>query len=104
MYSFLGRRKIVSLNIGNAIKTVGHVTATNIVLPKEKTNMNSVLDYAVYFIPPGFVALSQMYKVRIERLKDSGKIPNIIEARQRQITFMAMAVLSLIIIVMVTQH
>jgi len=66
--------------------------------------MNNVLDYAVYFIPPGFVALSQMYKVRLERLKDSGKIPNIVEARQRQITFMTMAILSLIIIIIVTHN
>lgn len=63
--------------------------------------MTTFLEYIAYFIPPGFVALSEMYRVKFNRLKHSGKIPDIIVARQRHITFMVMAILSVVLMIMV---
>jgi len=62
--------------------------------------MNNVFEYTVYLIPPAFVALSEMYRVKLKKLKNSGKIPDLIVAKQRHVAFVIMAVLSLAIIIM----
>ena len=61
--------------------------------------MSNILDYAVYLIPPAFVVLSEMNRMKFNKLKSSGKIPDIMGAKQRHVTFIIMAVLSLAIII-----
>lgn len=62
--------------------------------------MNNVIEYTLYLIPPAFVALSERNRLRFNKLKGSGKIPDIMGAKQRHVTYMVMAALSLVIIIM----
>ncbi|QTE39329.1 hypothetical protein ACRQ5D_29295 [Mucilaginibacter sp. P25] len=60
--------------------------------------MESTLNYLAGFVSLTFMGLSAMYKFKLEKLQGTGKIPNIISARQRQIVFFVLAVLSALII------
>jgi len=60
--------------------------------------MESVLNYLVGFMSLTFVGLSAMYKLKFNKLQGTGRIPSIISARQRQIVFFVLAVLSALIV------
>jgi hypothetical protein len=60
--------------------------------------MESTLNYLVGCISLTFVGLSAMYKLKFNKLQGTGRIPSIISARQRQIVFLLLAVLSALII------
>ncbi|SEN47304.1 hypothetical protein SAMN05192574_103272 [Mucilaginibacter gossypiicola] len=60
--------------------------------------METNLNYLVGFISLTFMALSIMYKLKLNKLQGTGRIPSIISARQRQILFMMLSVLSALII------
>lgn len=60
--------------------------------------MESTLNYLAGFVSLTFMGLSAMYKFKLDKLQGTGKIPNIISARQRQIVFFMLAVLSALII------
>ncbi|MGF7072313.1 hypothetical protein [Mucilaginibacter sp. R-33] len=60
--------------------------------------MESTLNYLAGFVSLTFMGLSAMYKFKLDKLQGTGKIPNIISARQRQIVFFVLAVLSALII------
>lgn len=60
--------------------------------------MESTLNYLAGFVSLTFMGLSAMYKFKLDKLQGTGKIPNIISARQRQIVFLVLAVLSALII------
>jgi hypothetical protein len=60
--------------------------------------MESTLNYLAGFVSLAFMGLSAMYKFKLDKLQGTGKIPNIISARQRQIMFFVLAVLSALII------
>lgn len=60
--------------------------------------MESTLNYLAGFVSLTFMGLSAMYKFKLDKLQETGKIPNIISARQRQIVFFILAVLSALII------
>ncbi|MET3500366.1 MULTISPECIES: hypothetical protein [Mucilaginibacter] len=60
--------------------------------------MESTLNYLAGFVSLTFMGLSAMYKFKLDKLQGTGKIPNIISARQRQIMFFVLAVLSALII------
>lgn len=60
--------------------------------------MESTLNYLAGFVSLTFVGLSAMYKFKLDKLQGTGKIPNIISTRQRQIVFFILAVLSALII------
>jgi len=61
--------------------------------------MNSYSDYLIYCIPLIFIVLSHMYKLKFNRLKGTGKVTYIIGAKQRQTLFLALAILSALIII-----
>ncbi|WP_413668687.1 hypothetical protein ACEN9X_01295 [Mucilaginibacter sp. Mucisp86] len=60
--------------------------------------MESNLNYLVGFISLIFMGLSAMYKIKLNKLQGTGRIPSIISARQRQILFLMLSVLSALII------
>ena len=60
--------------------------------------MESTLNYLAGFVSLTFMGLSAMYKFKLDKLQGTGKIPNIISAKQRQIMFFVLAVLSALII------
>jgi hypothetical protein len=60
--------------------------------------MESNLNYLVGFMSLAFAGLSAMYKLKFNKLQGTGRIPSIISARQRQIVFFVLAVLSALII------
>lgn len=66
--------------------------------PKLKKIMESNLNYLAGFISLTFMGLSAMYKFKLNKLQGTGRIPNIISARQRQILFLMLSVLSALII------
>jgi hypothetical protein len=45
------------------------------------------------------VGLSTMYKYKFDKLKGTGRIPNILGARQRQIVFFVLAIISALIMI-----
>lgn len=59
--------------------------------------MESNLNYLVGFISLTFMGLSAMYKFKLHKLQGTGMIPSIISARQRQIVFFMLAILSALI-------
>jgi len=61
--------------------------------------MNTNLDYLLCCITLTFITLSIVYQVKFNKLKHTGKIPNIIGARQRQIVFFLLAILSALVII-----
>ncbi|WP_121809878.1 hypothetical protein [Mucilaginibacter kameinonensis] len=60
--------------------------------------MESNLNYLVGFISIICMGLSTMYKLKLNKLQGTGRIPNIISARHRQIVFFVLAVMSALII------
>jgi hypothetical protein len=61
--------------------------------------MSSYLEYLIYCIPIPFIILAYRYKLRSKRLQCTGKIPDIVDARQRQTLFSLLAILSALIII-----
>ncbi|RYY32222.1 MAG: hypothetical protein EOP46_19465 [Sphingobacteriaceae bacterium] len=55
--------------------------------------------YLLYCIPPLFFLLSRMYMLRFNRLRDSGKITDIISTKQRQTLYFLLGVLSTVLII-----
>jgi hypothetical protein len=60
--------------------------------------MNIDAAYLVYCTPFIFIALSRIYMLKYNRLMGSGKVPNIVSAKQKQNLFLFLAVLSTMII------
>jgi len=60
--------------------------------------MNTYFEYLIYCIPVIFIILSLRYNLKFKKLKNSGRIPRIVSARQREIVFLVLAVLSVLII------
>lgn len=65
--------------------------------------MNTFFQYAAYGIPTAFILLSQIYRIRFNRLKRHGQIPQIMQAKKLQNTYMTIAVLSGVIILICKQ-
>jgi hypothetical protein len=65
--------------------------------------MNNFIQYAAYAIPTVFILLSQIYRIRFNKLKRSGQIPQIMQAKKLQNTYMTMAVLSGVVILICMQ-
>jgi hypothetical protein len=61
------------------------------------------LEHLVYGIPLIFTVLSLIYKFKFDKLRYTGKIPRIIYARQRQVLFFYLAILSALIVLIVTR-
>jgi hypothetical protein len=64
--------------------------------------MITILEYLTYSIPVMFIMLSRKYMLQFNKLQESGRIPEIIGAKQRQVVFLVSAIISAIII-LVTQ-
>lgn len=63
--------------------------------------MESNLNYLVGFISLTFMGLSAMYKLKLDKLQGTGRIPSIISARQRQIFFLVLAIMSALTILII---
>jgi len=50
--------------------------------------------YLLYLIPVTFIVLSRMYFLKFNKVKGTGKIPRIIEAKNRQNLFLFLAIVS----------
>jgi hypothetical protein len=61
--------------------------------------MESNLNYLLGCVSLTFVGLSTMYKYKFDKLKGTGRIPNILGARQRQIVFFVLAIISALIMI-----
>ena len=61
------------------------------------------LEYLFYCIPVIFIYLSRRYTLKFNRLKNSGKIPDIIGARQRRTLFFYLAIFSVLTIIVITK-
>jgi hypothetical protein len=63
--------------------------------------MNSLV-YFTYLIPVIFILLSCKYMLQFKKLQGTGKIPYIIGARKRQNVFLCLAILSVLIIMVIS--
>jgi len=61
------------------------------------------VEYLYYCIPLIFFLLSRRYMLKYNRLRNTGKIPRIIDARIRKNLFLCLAILSVVLILMMTQ-
>jgi hypothetical protein len=59
------------------------------------------IKYLFYCLPIVFILLSRWYMIKFKKLRDSGKIPRIVGARQRQKLFLYLAILSVLVILIV---
>lgn len=64
--------------------------------------MISNLEYLIYIIPVVFIVLSRKYKLKFNRLQGTGKIPDIVGARRRENLFFFLAILSALLILVIT--
>ncbi|WP_184546195.1 hypothetical protein [Mucilaginibacter sp. FT3.2] len=60
------------------------------------------LEYLIYIIPVVFIVLSRKYKLKFNRLQGTGKIPDIMGARRRENLFFFLAILSALLILIIT--
>jgi hypothetical protein len=65
--------------------------------------MNHIVTYLIYGVPIIFFIVARNYNVKLERLKGTGKIPDIDGAKKRRTLFFALAVVSALIILIVTE-
>ncbi len=65
--------------------------------------MNHILAYLIYGIPFVFFVLARRYNLQFERLKGSGKIPDINGAKQWRTLFFVLAIVSALAILVITE-
>jgi len=63
--------------------------------------MNNKLAYLSYVIPLIFIVLSVIYMLKFNKLMGSGKLTYLISARNKQVLFLFLAILSTVIILFV---
>jgi hypothetical protein len=63
--------------------------------------MTTILEYLAYCTPVVFVVLSRLYNLKFNRLRGTGKIPDIEGARRRQTLFSVLAILSALLVVVI---
>ena len=59
------------------------------------------LEYLIYCIPAVFLLLSRKYMVKYRKLRNTGKIPYIINAKQRKTFYFYLAILSMLAILII---
>ncbi|MBB5396718.1 hypothetical protein [Mucilaginibacter sp. AK015] len=59
------------------------------------------LEYLTYAVPVVFMVLSRLSLHRYKKLKDSGRVPEIVCARQKQNLFLFLAITTAMIIVII---
>lgn len=60
--------------------------------------MITILEYLIYSIPVLFIMLSRKYMNKFHKLQESGRIPEIVGAKQRQVVFLVSAIISAMLI------
>ena len=60
--------------------------------------MKNIFEYLLYCIPVVFIALSRMYMLRHKKLQGTGKIPDIVNAQSRQNFFLALSIITALVI------
>jgi len=60
--------------------------------------MEKIFQYLLYCLPLGLIALSRMYMLKQKRLMGTGKIPEILKAEGRKAFFLALSVLTALIL------
>jgi len=61
--------------------------------------MKNILQFVLYCIPVAFIVLSRMYMLRHKALKGTGKIPDIVSADNKQKLFLALSVITALMII-----
>jgi len=59
------------------------------------------LEYLIYCIPVVFILLSRKYMVKYRKLRNTGKIPYIINAKQRKTLYFYLAILSMLAVLII---
>ncbi|MBB3057053.1 hypothetical protein [Mucilaginibacter gotjawali] len=59
------------------------------------------LEYLIYCIPVIFILLSRKYLLKYRKLRNTGKIPYIISAKQRKNVYFYLAILSVVAILII---
>jgi len=63
--------------------------------------MTTILEYLAYCTPVAFVVLARVYKLKLNRLQGTGKIPDIQGAKQKQTLFSVLAIISALLIIVI---
>jgi hypothetical protein len=61
--------------------------------------MSTILHILLYCLPVAFIALSGFYTVKQRKLTNSGRIPEIINAHRYQKLFLALSILTAMVLV-----
>jgi hypothetical protein len=60
--------------------------------------MRTFFELAIYSVPIIFIALSRVYMLRYQRLQGTGKIPDIVNAENKQTFFFVLSILTALVI------